>query len=179
MDLDQIYILQEGLATSTGVTAGIDMALSLIRADCGSAFTLQVAQELVVSQHRPGGQRQFTPTLKAQFTTQGTLGTLIEALFETAHRPWTLDTMARFSNQTPRSLSRHFKRGTDMPPIKFLEHVRVKLACDRLLNGMPMTRVLRKTGFGDPQRLNRAFHRVLGISAAAYQRHFIPPDTKF
>ena len=71
----------------------------------------------VVSQHRHGGQRQFAPTIKAQFTTQGTLGTLIEALFETAHRPWTLDTMARFSNQTPRSLSRHFKRGTKMSPV--------------------------------------------------------------
>jgi transcriptional regulator GlxA family with amidase domain len=81
--------------------------------------------------------------------------------------------MARFSSQTPRSLSRHFKRGTEMSPIKFLEHVKVKLACDRLLSGMPMTRVLRTTGFGDAQRLNRAFHRVLGISAAAYQRQFI------
>ena len=87
--------------------------------------------------------------------------------------------MAQFSNQTLRSLSRHFKRGTEMSPIKFPEHVRVKLAYDRLLSGMPMTRVLRSTGFGDSQRLNRDFHRILGISATAYQRQVIPPDTKF
>jgi transcriptional regulator GlxA family with amidase domain len=43
LDLDQIYILQEGLATSAGVTAGIDMALSLVQADCGGACALQVA----------------------------------------------------------------------------------------------------------------------------------------
>ena len=148
-DLNQIYFLQEGLATLAGVTAGIDMALNLIRADCGGACALQVAQELVVSQHRLGGQRQFGPTLKAQFTTQGTLGTLIEALFDTAHRPSTMDAMARFFNQNPCRLSRYFKRGTEMSPIKFPEHVGVKLAYDRLLSGMPMTRVLRSTGFGD------------------------------
>ena len=38
-DMDQIYFLQEGLPTSAGVTAGIDMALNLIQANCGGAGT--------------------------------------------------------------------------------------------------------------------------------------------
>jgi transcriptional regulator GlxA family with amidase domain len=37
----------------------------LFWADCGGACALQVAQELVVSQHRHGGQRQFAPTLNS------------------------------------------------------------------------------------------------------------------
>ena len=125
-DLNQIYFLQEGLATLAGVTAGIDMALNLIRADCGGACALQVAQELVVSQHRLGGQRQFGPTLKAQFTTQGTLGTLIEALFETAHRHWTpwpnfpIKLRAAYhaiSNAAPKCLQSNFQNmsGLNLP----------------------------------------------------------------
>jgi transcriptional regulator GlxA family with amidase domain len=42
---------------------------------------------------------------------------------------------------------------------------------------MPMARVLKHSGFGDAQRLNRAFQRVLGTSATAYQRQFADPDT--
>jgi transcriptional regulator GlxA family with amidase domain len=176
-DLDRIYILQDGLCTSAGVTTGIDMALKLIRQDCGSECALRVAQELVVSMHRTGGQRQFAPTLKGQFATQGGLGRLIDAMFETPQASWTLTEMAAYAHMTPRSLSRHFKRDTGLSAMKFLEHIRVRHVCDRLLTGMPMARVLKHSGFGDAQRLNRAFQRVLGTSATAYQRQFADPDT--
>ena len=171
-DLDQIYILQDGLCTSAGVTTGIDMALRLIRQDCGGECALRVAQELVVSIHRSGGQRQFTPNLKAQFATQGALGSLIDAVFENPQAVWTLTEIAAFAHMTPRSLSRHFNREIGLSAIKFLEHVRVKHVCDRLLTGMPLARALKHSGFGDTQRLNRAFQRVMGTNTAAYQRQF-------
>ena len=176
-DLDRIYIVQDGLCTSAGVTTGIDMALKLIRQDCGSECALRVAQELVVSMHRTGGQRQFAPTLKRQFATQGGLGRLIDAMFETPQASWTLTEMAACAHMTPRSLSRHFKRDTGLSAMKFLEHIRVRHVCDRLLSGLPMARVLKHSGFGDAQRLNRAFQSVLGTGATAYQRQFADPDT--
>ena len=148
------------------------MALRLIRQDCGGECALRVAQELVVSIHRSGGQRQFTPNLKAQFATQGALGSLIDAVFENPQAVWTLTEIAAFAHMTPRSLSRHFNREIGLSAIKFLEHVRVKHVCDRLLTGMPLARALKHCGFGDTQRLNRAFQRVMGTNTAAYQRQF-------
>ena len=127
--------------------------------------------------HRTGGQRQFAPTLKGQFATQGGLGRLIDAMFETPQASWTLTEMAACAHMTPRSLSRHFKRDTGLSAMKFLEHIRVRHVCDRLLSGLPMARVLKHSGFGDAQRLNRAFQRVLGTGATAYQRQFADPDT--
>ena len=66
------------------------MRLRLIRQDCGGECALRVAQELVVWIHRSGGQRQFTPNLKAQFATQGALSSLIDAVFENPQAAWTL-----------------------------------------------------------------------------------------
>ena len=176
-NLDRSYIVQDGLCTSAGLTTGIDMALKLIRQDCGSDCALRVAQELAVSMHRTGGQRQFAPTLEGQFATQGGLGRLIDAMFKFPQATWTLIKMAAYAHMTPRSLSRHFKRDTSLSAMKFLEHIHVRHVCDRLLSGLPMAQELKHSGFGDAQRLNRAFQRVLGTGAPTYQRQFADPDT--
>ena len=85
--------------------------------------------------------------------------------------------MAACAHMTPRSLSRHFKHDTSLSAMKFLEHIRVRHVCDRLLSGLPMARVLKHSGFGDAQRLNRTFQSVLGTGAPTYQRQFADPDT--
>jgi transcriptional regulator GlxA family with amidase domain len=41
------------------VTAGGDLALALVEADCGQDVAMEVARELVVFLKRPGGQSQF------------------------------------------------------------------------------------------------------------------------
>ena len=173
--LDRVYILQDRLCTSAGVTTGIDMALRLVRQDYGNDCAMRVAQELVVSTHRTGGQRQVTATLKGQFATQGALAKLIDALIETPQAHWTLIDMAEFVNMTTRSLSRYFNRDTSLSAMKFLDHLRIRYVCDHLLTGMSLARVLKHSGFNDKQRLNRAFQRVMGTNTAAYQHQFADP----
>ena len=57
---DAIYVSDPPFHTSAGVTAGIDLCLALVEADCGAATALAVARELVLFMHRPGGQAQFS-----------------------------------------------------------------------------------------------------------------------
>ncbi|MGL4284781.1 MAG: GlxA family transcriptional regulator, partial [Phreatobacter sp.] len=66
VDRDAIFIRQDPVWTSAGVTAGIDLALALIEDDCGHDVAMDVARELVVFLKRPGGQSQFSETLQAQ-----------------------------------------------------------------------------------------------------------------
>ncbi len=63
VDLDAIFIQQDNVWTSAGVSAGIDMALALVEADCGRDVALQVARELVVFLKRPGGSGAVQPTV--------------------------------------------------------------------------------------------------------------------
>jgi len=51
------------LITSAGVTAGIDLALALVREHHGAQLALAVAKRLVVVAQRQGGQSQFSPYL--------------------------------------------------------------------------------------------------------------------
>lgn len=45
LEPDVIFIAEQPFCTSAGVTAGIDLCLSLVEADCGAAIALAVARE--------------------------------------------------------------------------------------------------------------------------------------
>ena len=60
-------IVRDGdVATSAGVTAGIDLALALVEEDLGRDVALTIARHLVVFLRRPGNQTQFSAQLAAQ-----------------------------------------------------------------------------------------------------------------
>jgi transcriptional regulator GlxA family with amidase domain len=174
--LDQLYVFDGQIMTSAGVTAGIDLALAIIRQDCGAEIALNVARELVVYLQRSGGQSQFTQLLEAQFSTNGSLSKLVDAIIEYPEKSWGLDQMADYIGMTPRTLSRKFTLEIGTSPVKFLEQVRVKRACDTICAGMPIQKVIGHCGFGDFQRMQRAFKRHLGTTIGDYSKRFSAPD---
>jgi transcriptional regulator GlxA family with amidase domain len=56
VDTEPIFVRDGGIATSAGVTAGIDLSLALVEEDVGRETALAVARERVVYLRRPGGQ---------------------------------------------------------------------------------------------------------------------------
>src|SRR5204863_6933752 len=68
VDPNPIFIRDENIYTSAGVTAGMDLALALVEEDHGSKLALQVARNLVLYLRRPGGQSQFSAALSLQLT---------------------------------------------------------------------------------------------------------------
>lgn len=171
-DLDQIYAAEDGVFTSAGVTTGIDLALSIIRTDCGPSAALSVARELVVQLRRTGGQSQYAIHLASQFAPEGTLTQLIEKVVSLPHHDWSLDAMAQDAGLTPRTLTRHFKRDLQETPAQFVERVRVEHARGLIEDGIPLKQVARSSGFGDLQRMRRAFQRKFGIHVSDYVKSF-------
>ena len=173
---EKLYILGGTISTSAGVASGIDLALAIIRKDHGAQSALDVARELVVHLHRSGGQNQFTDILEAQFSGNGSLGRLVNHIIENPAHPWTLEMMADYSGMTPRTLSRKFTTELATSPIKFLEKIRVKQACDNISAGMPVPKAIGYSGFGDYQRMQRAFKRHLCTTIGEYEKRFSVPQ---
>ncbi len=171
-DLDRISISQGNVHTSAGVTTGIDLALALIQTDCGPTEALAVARELVVQLRRTGGQSQYAFHLAGQFTGDDTLSKLIEQIVTQPHLDWTLETLAERAGMNTRTLSRRFKRDTQETPAQFVEKVRVDHARNLLLDDLPLKRVATDSGFGDLQRMRRAFQRQLGVQLSEYRNMF-------
>jgi transcriptional regulator GlxA family with amidase domain len=54
---DAIFVRDDPIWTSAGVSAGIDLSLAMLQDDCGHSVAMQVARQLVVYMKRPGGNR--------------------------------------------------------------------------------------------------------------------------
>ena len=171
-DLDRININQGKVFTSAGVTTGIDLALAIIQADCGPGAALAVARELIVQLRRTGGQSQYAFHLAGQFSGDDVLARLIERIVSQPQLEWSLETMADVAGMNTRTLTRRFKRDLDNTPAHFVEKVRVDHARGLLLEDMPLKRVAAESGFGDLQRMRRAFQRHFGVQVSEYRAMF-------
>lgn len=171
-DLNKIYILSDKILTSAGVSTGIDLALAIIRQDCGAARALDVAQELVVYLQRSGGQSQFSGFLSRQYNLDGRLSRLVDAILEAPEIDWKLDSMAEKMSMNSRTLSRRFSAAMRMSPVRFVEQVRLDLARQFLSSGMPLKRAAVASGFGDIQRMRRSFQRQVGLNPEDYAERF-------
>lgn len=167
-DLDRINTSDGRIFTSAGVTTGIDLALAIIRADCGPTVALAVARELVVTLRRTGGQSQYAMHLAGQFTHNDSLARLIELVVTQPHLDWSLESLANAAGMNTRTLSRHFKRDLDESPAQFVERVRVDHARGLLSENVPLKQVAVDSGFKDQQRMRRAFQRRFGIHVSDY-----------
>ena len=94
LDPDAIFVRDGSICTSAGVTAGIDMALSLVEEDLGRELALDVARRLVVFLKRPGGQSQFSTHLAAQSVAPSALGGLPEWIVEHCSEDLTVERLA-------------------------------------------------------------------------------------
>ncbi|MEP0519448.1 MAG: DJ-1/PfpI family protein [Hyphomicrobiales bacterium] len=171
-NLDALYTHKENIYTSAGVSAGIDLALAIIKEDCGAMNALDVAQEMVVYLKRTGGQSQFSDVLQAQFAMEEPLSLLLEKITNNPSYDWTLERMAEDVNMSSRTLSRKFNKNIGVAPVQFVERIRVKFACTLLSEATSMKRAASLSGFGDLQRMRRAFQRNLGVSVTDYVRGF-------
>jgi len=170
---DAIYIADDGVYTSAGVTAGIDLALSLVRADCGQELATEVARELVMFMHRPGGQAQFQSQPALPDLSAGPLRQAIELLRTDLERVGNVEMLADAVSVTVRHLSRLFRQELSMTPADYIGQVRLHRAQQLLEKGArSLDQVAEACGLSNADQLRRLFCRRLGITPTEYQQRF-------
>ncbi|MEE4383356.1 MAG: GlxA family transcriptional regulator [Pseudomonadales bacterium] len=169
---DALYVEDGAVFTSAGVTAGLDLALALIEADCGRRLALELARLFVVYLKRPGGQSQFSVELAAQIDAPERFDELLAWLRAHLHEPVTVDRLAGIAHMSPRHFARRFAATFGIPPARFVERLRVDRARHLIeTTELPLATIATRTGFGEPQTLRRAFRRVLGVNPLTHARH--------
>ena len=175
VDPDPIFIKDDTLATSAGVTAGIDLALALVEDDLGRDVALAVARQLVVFLRRPGSQAQFSAQLAAQTATRPPLRDIQHWITEHPSADLSVDTLAQRASLSPRQFARAFAAQVGMPPGRYVDRARLEAARRRLEDtAADVAATARACGYGTPEAMRRAFVRALGVSPAEYRRRFRP-----
>jgi transcriptional regulator GlxA family with amidase domain len=167
---DRIFINDGPVWTSAGMTAGIDMVLALVEQDLGAEIARAVAKKMVVYYRRPGGQSQFSAMLELEPQSDRIQKTLAHAR---AHlrEPLSVEDLADVAHLSPRQFSRAFKAETGQSPAQAVENLRVEAARTMIDAGeLALGVVAREAGFGDPERMRRAFLRTLGQPPQSIRR---------
>ncbi|MBU0603681.1 MAG: DJ-1/PfpI family protein [Gammaproteobacteria bacterium] len=174
VDRDAIFVRQDAVWTSAGVSAGIDLALALVESDCGRNVAMQVARELVVFLKRPGGQSQFSELLQSQSRDGHAFDALHLWINDNLGREdLSVMVLAEQARMSPRNFARVYKLKTGRTPAKTVEIMRLE-AARRLLedSSRNIDQIARQCGFGDEERMRVTFQRNLSVSPRDYRKRF-------
>lgn len=167
---DRIVIRDGAVWTSVGISAGIDLALALVADDLGEDVAKHIAQQLVVYYRRPGGQSQFSALLPADGP-KGRFSPILAWARERLHERLPVTRLADRAAMSPRHFARAFVPETGMTPAKAIERLRLDAARERIEGGTePIEAIATSVGFGDPERMRRAFLRTFGQPPQALHR---------
>lgn len=170
LEPDRIYVRDGNVWTSAGISAGIDLALAMVAEDHGEAIARSTARQLVVYHRRSGGQSQFSQLLELK-APNGRFGALLTWAREHLDQPLTVEDLAEHAGMSSRHFARAFAAETGATPSKAIERLRLEAARARVQDSSEaIERVAELTGFGDPERMRRAFIRTFGQPPQSLRR---------
>jgi AraC family transcriptional regulator, transcriptional activator FtrA len=172
VDARAIYVEDDGIFTSAGSAAGLDLCLHLIRRDHGERAANATARFLVIAAHRDGDQAQYVHAEPLE-DSAAWLDDLRAWLRENLHRSVTLAELGRAASLSPRTLARRFERDVGTTPMRWVAAERIA-AAKELLEATDQTvdRIAYDVGFGSPVTFRAAFTQEVGISPRRYRSRF-------
>jgi transcriptional regulator GlxA family with amidase domain len=169
-----LFIGADGVWTSAGVAAGIDLCLHLIRLAHGAEAAATVGRSMVTAPFRLGGQAQLVPAPTAiRDRDRDVLASVRERALHQLRRPLTVTELAGWARMSERTFARHFVADCGTTPHRWLLDQRIA-AAQRLLEctDLSMAAIAAEVGLGTAVNLRQHFLRNTGVAPAIYRRGF-------
>lgn len=173
LDINALYVDDDGIMTSAGAAAALDCCLYVIRQRFGSVVANQIARRMIVPPHREGGQAQFIAQPVPQNTRDARINGLLAYLRQTLREPHTLDALASRVMMSRRSLTRHFMKATGCSVAEWLIRERLHLSQTLLESSpLPIERIATEAGFQSAVTWRQHFKSHFGVSPAEWRKTF-------
>jgi transcriptional regulator GlxA family with amidase domain len=172
VDADHLYV-HDGVWSSAGVTAGIDLALQLVQTHHGRSMAAEAARNMVVYLQRAGGQQQYSAHLAAQQSPHPTIADLMAHIADHPDQDLSVEALAEYVSMSERSFQRLFTREVGLSPGKYVERTRID-AARRLLEQTDdgLEHIAARCGFATVETFHRSFKRIVGVTPNAYRQRF-------
>lgn len=156
---NRVFVLDDGIASSAGVTTGIDLALHLIAQECGAAVASRAAQTMVVALRRGPHHPELSPFLAYRDHLHPVVHRVQDAVSAEPQRPWSVPAMAAVGHTSPRHLTRLFLEHGGVAPLQYLRRIRLAVAQAALESGCNVGQAAELAGFSSDTQLRRAWHQ--------------------
>ncbi|MDK2123199.1 GlxA family transcriptional regulator [Parachitinimonas caeni] len=156
---DRIFVEDGPIATSAGITSGIDLALHLIAATASPQIAATTARELVVYLRRGGGDPQLSPWLEHRNHLHRAVHKVQDIVAREPQKMWSVTELADLAHVSARHLSRLFSAHAGIGLVEYRQKLQLAYAADLLQHGRhSIERVAELAGFAS----GRDFRRVWG-----------------
>lgn len=171
--------LQDGKCwTSSGISSGIELAIALVREDLGDEVARTVTQEMFVHTRNPAGHLEPS-RVQASGSGSPRFDELQRWMRANLGERMNVEDLAHRMAMSTRNFARLFRQKTGQSPAKAVEQMRLDAARLLLEGGTdPIEEIAGRAGFGDPERMRRAFRRNEGAPPSAVRRTARSLDTR-
>jgi transcriptional regulator GlxA family with amidase domain len=168
---NKLFVQDGPITTSAGMTAGIDLTLSIVEEQYGPRQAAAVAREMVVYIRRDGSHKQDSVYLDYRAHLNPGVHRVQEILTSRPERRQTLRQLARHGNMSERNLTRVFRQNTGISIGEYVAKLRVELASS-LLNDpqLSLEEIASRCGFESGRQLRRTWKKVFGLPASQFRR---------
>lgn len=150
---DRLFVVEDNLYSSAGVSSGIDLSLFLLEETFGSAFASKIAKEVVVYLRRTEDDPQLSVFLQYRNHIENRVHQVQDLLSQHLDKKVRIEELAAHVSMSPRNLTRLFKKTADITIGEYLDKLRVERAIQMLLDGSKVESVSTSCGFSSPNQL--------------------------
>ena len=161
---NRVFVVDGPIASSAGITAGVDLALHLIAQDCGEALAAGVAEDMVVYLRRSPSDPELSPFHDHRRHVHAAVHRVQDAMCAEPERDWDMAALAALGHVTERHLLRLFVQHAGVSPLQCLQNIRLERARQSLEGGASVTQAATVAGFRSGLHLRRAWSRQWGGS---------------
>ena len=170
---DKIFIRDGNVYTSGGVTAGIDLSLSLVEEDWGWESAAGAARGMLIFMRRPGGQSQFSIYVFNEAKNRKDFRELQAWIISNPNKNLSVGVLADRMAMSERNFFRVFCQEVSMTPAKFIERVRLEAARSMLTqSNQSVEQVAVNSGFANAEQMRRTFQRLLNTTPQDFRANF-------
>jgi transcriptional regulator GlxA family with amidase domain len=167
-----LYVDNDRVLTSGGVTAGVDLSLHILRKDLGAAIANHVSRRIVMAPRREGDQTQFIEAPPMPPGDDVLAATQQWMLFHLGE-PLTVAQMAARASMSARHFHRRFFESTGRTPLNWLHERRIARTKELLeTTDLSIEAVASVVGLGSPANLRTHFRRATSISPMRHRQAF-------
>src|SRR5581483_679073 len=168
---ERLFVGDNGIYSSGGVTAALDLCLHLVQLDLGASVAAGTARMLVAPMRREGGQAQFisydTPSRPHDLA--AALAWAEEHLAEDI----TMADLARHAAMSPRTFNRRFLAGVGVTPMRWLLRTRIRRAKELLeRTDLGIDQVAQQSGFRSVATFRHHFSQQTDTTPQRYRAAF-------
>jgi transcriptional regulator GlxA family with amidase domain len=159
---NRVFVIDGPLASSAGITAGIDLALHLIAEECGEALAARVGEDMVVYLRRSPNDPELSPFHMHRRHLHATVHRVQDAIISRPQRNWDVQSLAAVGHTSGRHLLRLFVEHAGISALHYVRLIRLERARQSLEFGASVTRAAQVAGFSSALQLRRAWARQWG-----------------